>query len=127
VRGELTYAETLEVAARAHVLLLVDTAGERAGMFLPSKLIDYLMFARPILGLTPDASAPASLLRRLGCPCVSPEDADAIATVLQQLLLEHEHGALGVAPQFATVAAAYAAPAIARQFAGVLATVLPHA
>src|SRR5262249_33818388 len=41
------------MAADADVLLVVDAPSDGPSVFLPSKLVDYLAFRKPILGLTP--------------------------------------------------------------------------
>ena len=50
--GRLPFLESARIAASADVLLVIDAAAED-NLFLPSKLIDYLPLAKPILGLTP--------------------------------------------------------------------------
>ena len=97
----------LAVASTADVLLVIDAPSRGANLFLPSKLIDYLPFGTPILGLTPAEGATAALLGRLGYPIVDPSDAAAIAGALARLLREHEAGTLSASASHDAVSRAY--------------------
>jgi glycosyltransferase involved in cell wall biosynthesis len=102
--GRRSQADAHQAAADADVLLVVDAPSDGPNVFLPSKLVDYLPFAKPILGLTPTEGATADLLRRLECPIAPPDDEAAIASALDGLLRRHEAAALQVSPVFARVA-----------------------
>jgi len=106
-RDRVPYAEAAEVAAEADVLLVIDAPSDGPSVFLPSKLIDYLAFGKPILGVTPEPGATARLLRRLECPVAPPEDVSAISAALADLVRRHRDGTLGVADSFDRVAAEF--------------------
>jgi glycosyltransferase involved in cell wall biosynthesis len=94
--GRTDYLSSLQFAAEADILLVIDAPFE-SSVFLPSKLVDYLMFKKPILGLTPQSGAAASLLMRCGHPVVAPDDQACIKTQIAQALDRHRRGvALGV-------------------------------
>lgn len=116
----LPFTQTLQAAAEADVLLLIDGSSRAGGLFLPSKLVDYLMFRKPILGLTPEPGASATLLRRLGCPVVPPDEPPAIAHALSQLLALSRSGQLAVPPSFDRVAQEYDIQFTTRLLHGVL-------
>jgi hypothetical protein len=107
-QDQVPYLESLQIAASADALLLIDAPSSMPSPFLPSKLVDYLMFKKPVLGLTPKEGASADLLRLLECPVVSPDDVPAIVTVLSDLLNAWRSGDLSISPQFAQVASSYA-------------------
>ena len=110
-----------EAAAReADVLLVIDAPSDGPSVFLPSKLIDYLPFRKPILGLTPESGASARLLRRLGCPVVPPDRSQVIASTVEDLLRRWESGTLGVGDSFESVAAGYDIRCTARALHDVL-------
>jgi glycosyltransferase involved in cell wall biosynthesis len=101
------YRESLELLNSADVLLLIDAPSGEASPFLPSKLIDYLMFAKPILGITPVRGASAELLRRLDCPVAAPGDVAGIARAVEELLERWRAGRLAVSEGFRAVAEQY--------------------
>jgi len=104
--GPRPFRESLGLAARAEVLLLID-APLAESVFLPSKLVDYLPLGRPILGLTPARGESADLLARLGCPVVPPDDPPAIAEALTRLLDTWRAGELRAPARFGRVATEY--------------------
>jgi glycosyltransferase involved in cell wall biosynthesis len=107
VRGRVSPAEAASIAADADVLLVIDAPSAGPGPFLPSKVVDYLPLRRPILGVTPEPGATASLLRRLGCPVAPPEDVAAIASALRDLVRCWRAGTLAVPDSFDRVAAEF--------------------
>ncbi|MEJ2117305.1 MAG: glycosyltransferase [Alphaproteobacteria bacterium] len=79
------YLDALNAAANADVLLSLDADTENS-VFFPSKLVDYLMFGKPILAVTPPNGAAADILRPLGHFSVAPSDVDAIAKAIIAML-----------------------------------------
>jgi glycosyltransferase involved in cell wall biosynthesis len=107
IAGRKPYLEALGYAATADVLVVIDAPGPTPSLFLPSKLVDYLMLRKPILGLTPREGASADLLRQAGCPLAEPGDVEAIAAALEGLLEAWRGGGLRVAESFDAVAARF--------------------
>jgi glycosyltransferase involved in cell wall biosynthesis len=68
----------------ANIFLLVE-AKMREGIFLPSKLADYLGGARPILALSPMKGVVADLLKEGGGIIVEPDDVNGIGLALERL------------------------------------------
>jgi glycosyltransferase involved in cell wall biosynthesis len=101
-------ADAARAASAADVLLVVDAPSNGGpSVFLPSKLVDYLPFRKPILGLTPRSGASARVLARLGCPVAPPDDVDAIAAAVDDLLGRWRSGALRVGDSFDEAAAEF--------------------
>jgi glycosyltransferase involved in cell wall biosynthesis len=94
-------------AADADVLLVIDACTDGPSVFLPSKLVDYLPFGKPLLGLTPAQGATARLLDRLGCMHVPPGDVAAISSAVASLLAQWRARALQVSDTFHAVAAEF--------------------
>jgi glycosyltransferase involved in cell wall biosynthesis len=105
--GPAPFAESLREAAAADVLLVIDAASDGPSLFLPSKLVDYIPFRKPILGLTPEAGASADVLRQLHCPIAAPDDPQAIAREVETLLDLHQAGRLEVSPAYDAAARQY--------------------
>jgi glycosyltransferase involved in cell wall biosynthesis len=116
------YQESQNIAAQADVLLVIDAPSGDVNVFLPSKLIEYLAFRKPILGITPLEGATANLLRDLECPVVDTEDLEAIGTVIIDLMRKKEEGLLSVSSAFAANAARYDIAETTRQYIELLET-----
>jgi hypothetical protein len=115
------------MAAAADVLLVVDAPTGGPSPFLPSKLVDYLAFRKPILGITPLEGASASLLRRIGAPIAAPDDEEAIRKLLRDLLRRRREGELAVGSEFDRVAAEYDIRRTTATFSGILARAFDEA
>jgi hypothetical protein len=112
------YLESLRVMRDSDVLVLID-ARARTNVFLPSKLVDYLLADRAILGITPLAGASADLVRSCGYPMVEPGNIDGITDAVSALLARHESGVPALtAPQGALQR--YSLDSVAKAFAEVL-------
>jgi glycosyltransferase involved in cell wall biosynthesis len=115
---QVMYLESLAAMRDSDVLVLVD-ARARTNVFLPSKLVDYLMAERPILGITPAEGASAELVRDGGFPLIEPGNVEGIAVAIEELLRRHESGQ----PRLTAPAAVhrrYSLDTVAAAFAGVL-------
>lgn len=91
------YLDALNEAAGADVLVSLD-ADITDSVFFPSKLVDYLMFGKPILAVTPPNSAVADILRPLGHVCVAPGEVDSVATAIVSLVSRWRCGGLSFRP-----------------------------
>jgi len=104
--GRVPFAESSRRAAQADVLMVIDAPADES-LFLPSKLIDYLPFEKPILALTPARGASADLIRRLGYPIVPPDDVQAIEAAIENLLKAKREGRLRPAGCHRSIAESY--------------------
>ena len=122
-RPPVKYLESLRLMRAADGLLVIDAPAELS-VFLPSKLIDYVGAARPVLGITPPGTA-AALIRRLGGWVADPADASAVAAALKGFLdfLRGRRGNENLWGDAAT-RRGFEAPAVADRFAAVLREVL---
>ncbi len=107
LEGPCSFTDSLRVMAAADVLLVIDAPLARRGVFLPSKLTDYLLFQKPILGLTPPNGAAAALLRQIDCPVVAPDDVPAIVAALADLLRQWQQNRLQISPAYQQQAPTY--------------------
>ena len=118
------YFESLKIASLADVLLLIDAPNKDPNPFLPSKLVDYLMLKKPILGLTPRVGASADLLNLLECPVVDPDDVSAIAAALVDLIHQWQAGTLSVSSAYLEHASAYGIHEVGRLTDSILSEVI---
>jgi glycosyltransferase involved in cell wall biosynthesis len=82
--GLVSYEESLEHVARASVCLLVEgTFGE--GVFLPSKLCDYMAARKPVIALGPSVGTAAELASQGGIVRAGLRDAVSTAAVMAEL------------------------------------------
>lgn len=116
----MPYAAALRAAADADALVVIDAEADGASMFLPSKLVDYMMLRKPLLGITPASGASADLLHRLGFQTAPPNDVAAVEARLRDLIDAWQRGRLDLPPQFDAVAAEYDIDHTAAMFAHVL-------
>jgi hypothetical protein len=84
IKPPVSYQESLSLMVEADGLLVIDAPMERS-VFLPSKLIDYIGAARPILGITPQGTS-ATLIHQLGGLLAEPTEIKTIAQVMAEFL-----------------------------------------
>jgi hypothetical protein len=107
-------AECTGLLASADVCLVIDAANS-ASPFLPSKLIDYLAYNRPILGITSSGSPSSQLLSRLGCLSADPQDIPGIAHAMETVAQMWRDNTLEVGPAFRRNAASFTTSEVSRE------------
>ena len=106
-QDSVPFTESLRIIASADVLVVIDAPSDGVSVFLPSKLVDYLMVDKPILGITPLQGSSADLLRRADCAVVAPDDIPGITEAVSGLLQRWRLGTLATSLAFRTVAREY--------------------
>lgn len=91
--GPASYFSSLGATAAADVLLLIDAPADTS-VFLPSKIVDYFLLDKPILGLTPHNGASARVLMASGHHVAPPNDQEAIYKLLVMILEDWRRGNL---------------------------------
>lgn len=77
--------ETSEVLRAADVLVL-PTQGQQSMASVPSKMLNYMLAARPILAVAVEGSETAEIIQKAGCGwVVPPGDEQALSAALRQL------------------------------------------
>lgn len=94
-RETTTFADALDAMRQADVLVAIDAPSVSPCPFLPSKLYDYLIADHPILALTPARGAAADFVRCAGGLQAPPDDPEAIADAVRDLVRRREQGELG--------------------------------
>lgn len=86
--GQVTYEQSLEHIAAASVCLLIE-AEMKEGIYLPSKLADYLAARKPVLALSPGSGVVADLAGDPGVIRVDHGDVGRVAQALANLFADH--------------------------------------
>jgi hypothetical protein len=118
--GPVSFTASQKFCRRANVLLVIDAPSETPSVFLPSKLVDYLAFDKPVLGITPLEGASASLIRRLGCPVIDPLDVNGITRELAGYIKIGKNGDIPLPDDFRKTAAEYEISRAAQKLNGLL-------
>jgi len=72
VHDKVSYKESVETMKKADVLVLFDTLmpKDKIQPYLPSKIVEYLMLKKPILGICDNNSPSFRILKEYGCDTV---------------------------------------------------------
>lgn len=92
------FEQCQEMIDRSDLLLVLDTPGY-AGIFLPTKLIEYLPYEKPVLGLTEADSSVHEILRECDQFMADINRPEDIAAVFERLLLQWQTGVWEVSAQ----------------------------
>jgi len=82
--GRVTYEQSLNFIRDASVCVLVE-AEMPEGIFLPSKLVDYLSARKPVLALSPRVGVINDMAERFGILCVDTGDVEAVRRAIGSL------------------------------------------
>ena len=87
ITGETTHKESVQLQARASVLLLIGFAGPGAETQMSGKIFEYLAVGRPILALAPPESPVGQVLRTSGVKhwIVSPDNHQGLVQALDEI------------------------------------------
>jgi hypothetical protein len=91
--GQVSYEQSLRYIDSASVCVLVE-AGFEEGIFLPSKLVDYIAARKPVLALSPRIGVVADLAARGGIDRVDPGAAEGVQAALCGLYSDFQRGTL---------------------------------
>ena len=91
--GSVSYAESRKMIAASDLLVVLDTPNE-GGVYLPTKLVEYLAFSKPILGLTEPGSAVHEVLEYCGLFFGNQGSPEKIVDALETILTQWHGGTL---------------------------------
>lgn len=94
LHSPLPYQQCQDLVRNSDLLLVIDTPGFD-GVFLPTKLIEYLPHQKPILGITERGSAVFQLLEECDFAFADVKDPNHIANTLESLLEKWDTGPWG--------------------------------
>ena len=94
IESSVPYTQMPEALARSNVLVIIEAPLEE-GIFMPSKIVDYVQIGRPILAVAPAAGTMHDIFSKYGggiaVDCRSPE---AVAHAIETLYKKWEAGTL---------------------------------
>lgn len=85
--GEIPYHDSQKEMARADVLINIDAPSD-TNVFLPSKIIEYLAYEKPILAITPDKGTVNRILSEYGHICVQNNNYSLLNEILLRIVKE---------------------------------------
>lgn len=115
VVGSVSYEESLRYIATAAVCLLVEARLEE-GIFLPSKLVDYISARKPVLALSPRAGIVADLAADNAILRADPDDPRSVRDALEHLYEDFKRGTLHARNPTPELIAQFEPPVVAERF-----------
>jgi glycosyltransferase involved in cell wall biosynthesis len=96
--GRVTYEESQAIIQAAAVCVLIE-ADMKEGIFLPSKLVDYLSAGKPVLALSPRVGVINDMAEQFGILRVNTEHVEGVRKAIGNLYLNfRSHTLASVAP-----------------------------
>lgn len=114
-KGEVSYIESQKAMCNSDYLLSVDAPCEN-NVFFPSKLVEYMAYERPIIGITPCQGTVSRILTEAGYLTVENGDVEA----LKGILLDAAEGRLNLAGIDYSAAEKYRPSTVAEDFIEIL-------
>ncbi len=115
VVGEVSYETCLDYVGAAVVCLLVE-ANFSEGIFLPSKVVDYVAARKPLIALSPAVGTLNDLSVDPGIIRVNPDDVEGVASTLELLWQDFRDGTLDRRRPSQDLVATFEASSIAKRF-----------
>ena len=120
----MSYEQSLVYISQASVCLLVEAKMDE-GIYLPSKLVDYIVSKKPILALSPEVGVVSELSRCGGIMRVDADNRIAIEKAIADLYSDFRKGILMErAPD--RLAKQFEPQEVARQFLDALRGIVPR-
>lgn len=104
--SSVPYKECQQMIADSDLLLVLDASGS-GGIFLPTKLIEYLAYEKPVLALAEPESTIHEVVKECDLNFADQNSPEEIADRLEQLLAQWESGSWGISEASKEGAARY--------------------
>jgi glycosyltransferase involved in cell wall biosynthesis len=114
--GAVSYEESLKYIASASACVLVEGIMSK-GIYLPSKLADYLAADKPVLALSPREGAVAALARNGELTRID-HDPHAVKCAISELYARHKNGRLGTVKTQRSLSSQFEGTNVASRFLG---------
>ncbi len=86
--GKVPFSNLQFYYENTDILLVIDHAMER-NIFFPSKLVDYFLYKKPILGITPKTGPTYTYLKEAGHYPYANNDIDGIANYFKMAITDY--------------------------------------
>ena len=93
--SSIPYQQCQDMVAASDLLVVID-ALNKGGIHLPTKLIEYLPYEKPVLGLTENGSAVHQVLQHCDLAFGDQNSVEEIATAFERLIKQWQSGTWGV-------------------------------
>lgn len=87
--GSISAEECVAYYKKSDLFLAIDGVN-KDNLFFPSKILKYLYFRRPILGITPEGSVLDGELRNAGHTAIANSDMEGIVNYLERAMTDYE-------------------------------------
>ena len=87
--GSISAEACVEYYKKSDLFLAIDGVN-KDNLFFPSKILKYLYFRRPILGITPEGSVLDGELRQAGHTSIANSDLGSIVAYLERAMADYE-------------------------------------
>ena len=87
--GSISAEECVAYYNKSDLFLAIDGVN-KDNLFFPSKILKYLYFRRPILGITPEGSVLDGELRNAGHTAIANSDLEGIVNYLECAMTDYE-------------------------------------
>lgn len=87
--GSISAEACVEYYKKSDLFLAIDGVN-KDNLFFPSKILKYLYFRRPILGITPEGSVLDGELRQAGHTSIANSDMESIVAYLERAMADYE-------------------------------------
>jgi hypothetical protein len=113
--GWVNYEESLKYIANASVCILIE-GPMKEGIFLPSKLADYLVARKPVIALSPKVGVVSDMLSEPGIIRVDLDNENAIESAIHNCYLAYKQQTLGLLSPSESIADRFDSEVVGRQF-----------
>ncbi|WP_085902010.1 glycosyltransferase [Kiloniella majae] len=118
-----SYLDSMREIENSDVLLIVDAPSD-GSVFFPSKLVEYLVALKPLIGITPSSGFSAQLVGECAWQSLEPNDIEGIVEAFTQMVEKWKTGTLHVSNEHRNVSARYDRNVVANQFDAILHSVV---
>jgi glycosyltransferase involved in cell wall biosynthesis len=123
--GVVSYQESLHKIGEASVCILLEARLEE-GIYLPSKLVDYIVARRPVLAISPQVGVVNDMASAGGILRVDPDDDIGVELALVKLYRDCKNGCLNLNAPAQNLVSQFQPQTVAKKFLAAVSNVIGH-